>query len=352
MTTTETTSPDLAQWLGNQPPALAGTLQALAGACARISEAISLGAMADLHGSADAHNTHGEAQQKLDVYADQCVADALAACPSVAGWASEEQEQPVLSDDHPETGRLLVVFDPLDGSSNIESNISVGTIFSILSHPFHGTSPGAAGFLQPGRRQLAAGYVIYGPATVMVLTCGNGVSMFTLDRRDGIWRLTRDAVKVPRQSSEFAINSSNQRFWEKPVQRYVAECLSGEDGPRGRNFNMRWVASMVAEVHRILTRGGVFLYPRDGRRPLKPGRLRLLYEAAPMALLIEQAGGAAVTGTQDLLDVAADTLHERVPVILGSADEVQLIVRYHADPNENVNWQLFKTRSLFVQPHA
>lgn len=347
----ETPVTDLKQWLLTQPAAPVEALEAIAAACVRMSEAIGLGAIAQLHGAAGAQNTHGESQQKLDVFCDTCMGEALAACSSVAGWASEEQEEPSFSNQH-DTGRYLVVFDPLDGSSNIEANISVGTIFSVLPHPFHGTSPGAAGFLQPGNRQLAAGYVLYGPATVLVLTCGDGVSMFTLDRRSGSWTLTRERVEVPRQTTEFAINSSNQRFWEKPVQRYVAECLTGEEGPRGRNFNMRWVASMVAEVHRIMTRGGVFLYPRDSRQPLRPGRLRLLYEASPMSMLIRQAGGLAVTGTQDLLAVAPDTLHEKVPVILGSADEVERIAQYHAEPSENVTLPLFKTRSLFVQPQA
>ena len=257
---------------------------------------------------------------------------------------------PTLSSEHGEKGEYLVVFDPLDGSSNIEANISIGTIFSVLRHPFRGTPPGEAGFLQPGRRQVAAGYVVYGPSTVLVVSCGAGVASFTFDARGPAWRLTRDAIALPVESREFAINASNQRFWEKPVQRYVAECLAGEIGPRASDFNMRWVASLVAEVHRIFTRGGVFLYPRDCKEPKKPGRLRLLYEAAPMAYLVEQAGGAAVTGTQALLDIVPDTLHQKVPVILGSMSEVQRIVRYHADPHENTHWPLFKERSLFVPP--
>ena len=342
---------DLPTWLESQPEALAITLSTIAGACARISASASLGALAGLHGATDNSNTntHGEVQKKLDVFADDCLAEALQSCGHVAAWASEEHDEPTMSEEYSEIGDYLVVFDPLDGSSNIESNISTGTIFSILPHPFHGTRPGSAGFLQPGRRQLAAGYAIYGPSTVLVLSCGEGVAMFTLDRRDNSWRLCRDNVQVPAATVEFAINTSNQRFWEKPVQRYVAECMAGEEGPRGRDFNMRWVASMVAEVHRILTRGGVFLYPRDNKLPRKAGRLRLMYEAAPMAFLIEQAGGAAVTGTTAILDTAPDTLHQKMPVILGSREEVELIVRYHADPSENVTWQLFKTRSLFVQ---
>ena len=342
----------LPQWLTGQPPALAATLTVIAQACARIPDLVALGALVGLHGSAEASNTHGEVQKKLDLFSDQCLSEALAGCSHVAAWASEEHDDPSISDWHGDAGEYLVVFDPLDGSSNIEANISIGTIFSVLPHPFRGTTPGDAGFLQPGRRQVAAGYVVYGPSTVLMLSCGQGVAAFTLDRRDGQWRLTRESVQIPPKTREFAINSSNQRFWEKPVQRYVAECLAGEAGPRARDFNMRWVASMVAEVHRTFSRGGVFLYPRDTKEPRKPGRLRLMYEAAPMAFLVEQAGGGAVTGTQQLLDVVPDTLHQKVPVILGSRDEVELIVRYHADPNENVASQLFKTRSLFVQPQG
>ena len=346
------TTIDLQGWLAQQSSMLAEPLLAIAEACADIAAAIRQGMLAGLHGAADSRNTHGEAQQKLDLFADARLAEALARCPSVAGWASEEQAQPVVSPEHGEHGQLLAVFDPLDGSSNIETNLSVGTIFSLLPHPLRGAAPGEAAFLQPGRRQLAAGSAMYGPATVLVLSIGRGVQMFTLDPASGRWLLVRDAVSVPAATAEFAINSSNQRHWDKPVQRYVAECIAGAAGPRTRDFNMRWLACMVAEVHRILTRGGVFLYPRDARLPLKPGRLRLLYEAAPMALLMEQAGAGAVTGTQALLDIVPDVLYQRVPVILGSREEVDRIVRYHAEPSENVSWQLFRTRSLFVQPQV
>ena len=334
------------------------TLGCIAQACADIGEVASQGALAGAHGLADASNSQGEAQKKLDVIADELLATALAACRHVAGWASEEHEHPHVSDDHGTRGSHLVVFDPLDGSSNIEANISIGTIFSVLPHPYRGTTPGEAGFMQPGHQQLAAGYVLYGPATMMVLTCRRGVLVFTLDRAalrvggPARWVLTQEQVRIAPQTREFAINASNQRFWEKPVQRYVAECVAGDSGPRMKDFNMRWVASMVAEVHRIMTRGGVFMYPRDTREPRKPGRLRLMYEAAPMALLVVQAGGGAVNGTSELLDLVPDTLHQRVPVILGSKDEIDRIVGYHADPHENVSWQLFKTRSLFVQPQA
>ncbi len=340
----------LDDWLASRPAPLREVVATLAASCEEIALAVALGPLADLHGSADGRNTHGEAQQKLDLFADRCLATALAACPHVAGWASEEHDLPAVSETHADRAEHLVVFDPLDGSSNIEANISVGTIFSVLRHPFRGTTPGEAGFLQPGRRQVAAGYVVYGPSTVLVLSCGDGVSAFTLDPRERIWMLTRREVRLPEETREFAINASNQRFWEKPVQRYVAECLAGESGPRAADFNMRWVASMVAEVHRIFSRGGVFMYPRDNKEPRKAGRLRLMYEAAPMAFLVEQAGGAAVTGTQALLDIVPDTLHQKVPVILGSKSEVERIVRYHADPQENMQWPLFRERSLFVAP--
>ena len=343
-------SETLAEWLDDQPASLGDVVAALALACEEIALAVSLGPLADLHGEGGRRNTHGEAQHKLDVFADRRIAVALAASRHVAGWASEEEELPTLSQTNAEQGEYLVVFDPLDGSSNIEANISVGTIFSVLRHPFRGTPPGEAGFMQPGRRQVAAGYAVYGPAAVLGLSCGAGVAAFTLDPRERVWRLTRNALSVPEQTREFAINASNQRFWEKPVQRYVAECLAGEAGPRAADFNMRWVASLVAEVHRIFSRGGVFMYPRDNKEPKKAGRLRLMYEAAPMAFLVEQAGGAAVTGTQALLDIVPDTLHQKVPVILGSKREVERIVRYHADAHENTHWPLFKERSLFVPP--
>ncbi|MES2091621.1 MAG: class 1 fructose-bisphosphatase [Pseudomonadota bacterium] len=352
----------LAQSLSDLPrdsgAALQQTLLAIAQACAHISEVAAQGALAGAHGLAASNNSQGEDQKKLDVLADDLLTHALSACPHVAGWASEEHELPFVSQDHGNQGRYLVVFDPLDGSSNIEANISVGTIFSVLSHPYRGTTPGEMGFLQPGHQQVAAGYVLYGPCTVMVLTCRQGVQMFTLDRTSlngdapARWMLTQDQVRIPTSTREFAINASNQRFWEKPVQRYVAECIAGESGPRHQDFNMRWVASMVAEVHRIMTRGGVFMYPRDEREPRKPGRLRYMYEASPMSLLVEQAGGRSVNGTSDLMNIVPDTLHQRVPVILGSRDEIDRIVSYHADPHENVSWQLFKTRSLFVQPQA
>ncbi|HET8871559.1 MAG TPA: class 1 fructose-bisphosphatase [Aquabacterium sp.] len=335
---------------------LSDTLEVIANACARIGDIASQGSLAQAHGWSDSVNSQGEAQKRLDLLADGCMRESLARCCHVAGWASEELEHVQASPQHAEHGPLLVVYDPLDGSSNIEANISIGTIFSILPHRYRGARPGDADFMQPGHQQVAAGYVLYGPATLMVLTCRRGVLVFTLDKRSSLqaprWVLTQEGVQIPSGTREFAINASNQRFWEKPIQRYIAECVAGENGPRMKDFNMRWVASMVAEVHRIMTRGGVFLYPRDTREPIKPGRLRLMYEAAPMALLVEEAGGRAVNGTSELLDLIPDVLHQKVPVILGSRDEIDRIVNYHADPHENVSWQLFKTRSLFVQPQA
>jgi fructose-1,6-bisphosphatase len=347
--------------LSDAPPeqalALIDTIECIAQACVQVGEVASRGMLAGAHGASGSHNTQGEAQQRLDLLADAFMSAELATCPHVAGWASEEHERQMPSDDHARDGRYLVVYDPLDGSSNIEANISIGTIFSVLPHTYRGVAPMDSSYMLPGREQLAAGYVLYGPATLMVLTCKRGVMMFTLDRavpagESPRWVLTHSQVQIPVATREFAINASNQRFWEKPVQRYVAECVAGESGPRMKDFNMRWVASMVAEVHRIMTRGGVFMYPRDTREPRKPGRLRLMYEAAPMALLVEQAGGGATNGTSPLLGFVPDTLHQRVPVILGSRDEIERIVSYHADPHENVSWQLFKTRSLFVQPQA
>lgn len=339
----------LDQWLAAYPAALAGIVRALGVACVGIAAAAADGALIGLHGVAGSANSQGEAQKKLDLYANDCIIDALAACPGVAGWASEELEDVAASPQHGATGEHLVIFDPVDGSSNIEANISFGTIFSILPRGLRGAMLGAADFLQPGRRQLAAGYVLYGPSTIMVLSCGAEVAMFTLHRASGQWLLTQARVEIPRSTREFAINASNHRHWDKPVQRYIAECAAGETGPRRVDFNMRWVASLVADVHRLMTRGGIYLYPRDARHP---GRLRLMYEAAPMAYLVRQAGGGAVTGTQDLLDVVPDLVHQRSPVILGSLDEVERIVAYHADPNENVSMPLFRNRSLFVQPQA
>ncbi len=249
----------------------------------------------------------------------------------LAAMASEEMDSiHVVPDRYPQ-GEYLLLFDPLDGSSNIDVNVSIGTIFSVLRKVGHARGVSEEDFLQPGRQQAAAGYCVYGPQTTLVLTVGNGVAMFTLDREQGSWVLTHDAVRVPEDTREFAINMSNHRHWAPPMQRYIDECLAGKDGPRARDFNMRWVGSMVSDVHRILSRGGIFLYPWDRREPDKPGKLRLLYEANPMAFLIEQAGGMATNGRERILDIVPRKLHERVSVVLGSRNEVQRATDYHRE---------------------
>lgn len=329
---------------------LAGLLIDVAAAVKAISALTGKGALGGFYGTAGAQNVHGEEQKKLDVQADEAVIDHCEWAGLLAGMASEENEEPVQIPAEFPRGPFLLVFDPLDGSSNIEMNVSVGTIFSVLRHP-GSQPPRTADFLQPGTRQVAAGYAIYGPATMLVLTVGKGTHGFTLDREVGNFVLTHPNVRIPEQTSEFAINTSNERFWEPPVQRYVAECKAGASGIRGRDFNMRWIASMVADVHRILMRGGVFMYPRDFKDPSKPGRLRLLYEANPIAFIVEQAGGAASTGRGRLLDVVPDGLHQRIPVILGSSSEIERIERYHAEHDDGTDKPfqspLFKERSLY-----
>ncbi|MGV3571605.1 MAG: class 1 fructose-bisphosphatase, partial [Ramlibacter sp.] len=248
----------------------------------------------------------------------------------LAGMASEELEQPHPIPGHSPRGKYLLLFDPLDGSSNIDVNVSIGTIFSVLKMPEDDRGVDEGDFLQCGHRQVAAGYCIYGPQTTLVLTVGDGVAMFTLDREQGSFVLTEEDVRIPEDTKEFAINMSNMRHWDAPVRRYIDECLAGKEGPRGKDFNMRWVASMVADVHRILTRGGIFMYPWDKREPDKPGKLRLMYEANPMGWLVEQAGGLCTNGRQRILDIQPNKLHERVSVILGSKNEVERVTGYHA----------------------
>ena len=250
---------------------------------------------------------------------------------NLAGMASEEMDLPYQIPGQYPRGKYLLVFDPLDGSSNIDVNMTVGSIFSVLRGPDSGADVSEADFLQPGTQQVAAGYALYGPTTMLVLTVGNGVNGFTLDPNLGEFMLTHPLIQVPVDTQEFAINASNSRFWESPVKRYVDECLAGRTGPRAKDFNMRWIASMVADVHRILTRGGVFMYPWDKREPNKPGKLRLMYEANPMSWLVEQAGGAATNGKQRILDIVPSQLHERVSVILGSKNEVERVTGYHRD---------------------
>jgi fructose-1,6-bisphosphatase I/sedoheptulose-1,7-bisphosphatase len=302
----------------------------VATACKAIANRVSAGALGDVLGSMNRTNVQGEVQQKLDVLANDYFLRATEWGGQVAGLASEELDDPYLLPGQYPRGKYLLVYDPLDGSSNIDVNVSVGSIFSILRAPTPGADPAPEDFLQPGSEQVCAGYAIYGPSTMLVLTVGTGVHAFTLDLALGEFILTRRGIQIPRTATEFAINASNQRFWEPAVRRYVDECLAGRTGPRGTDFNMRWVASLVAETHRILTRGGVFLYPRDSKDPATPGKLRLLYEASPVAFLIEQAGGSASTGRARVLDVAPVRLHQRVPFIFGVTEEVERIERYHA----------------------
>jgi fructose-1,6-bisphosphatase I / sedoheptulose-1,7-bisphosphatase len=296
----------------------------------------------------------GEIQQKLDVLAHEVMVRSCEWGGLLAGMLSEELEEPYPVPLEYARGRYLLVFDPLDGSSNTDVNVSVGTIFSVLRHE-SGEAPAAADYLQPGLRQVAAGYAIYGPATMLVITVGKGTHGFTLDREIGNFILTHPDLQIPADTSEFAINTSNARFWEPPVHRYVTECQAGKSGTRSRDFNMRWIASMVAEVHRILMRGGVFMYPKDTKDRSRPGRLRLLYEANPISLLVEQAGGRASTGSQRLMEVKPEALHQRIPLILGSRNEVERIERYHAEwasgADRPFSSPLFNERSLF-RPEA
>lgn len=294
-----------------------------------ISNAVNKGALIGVMGALDSENVQGETQKKLDVITNEIMIQNNEWAGHLAGMASEEMDEVYSIPSQYPLGKYLLVFDPLDGSSNVDINISVGTIFSILRAPTAEKAAVTEDFLQPGTKQVCAGYALYGSSTMLVLTTGNGVNGFTLDQDVGEFILTHPNMKIPADTREFAINASNQRFWEPPVQRYVSECLAGTTGPRGRDFNMRWVASMVAEVHRILTRGGIFMYPRDTKDPTKPGRLRLMYEASPMSFIVEQAGGVSSTGYERIMDVVPEDLHQRVPVILGSKNEVEVVLSYH-----------------------
>jgi len=311
------------------PAQLRLLLEVVARACKSISRAVNKGALGDVLGSADSENVQGEVQKKLDIIANEVLIEANEWGGHLAAMASEEMDAIYLVPNRYPQGEYLLMFDPLDGSSNIDVNVSVGMIFSVLKKPDGDRGVEESDFLQPGRQQVAAGYCVFGPQTTLVLTVGNGVSMFTLDREQGSFILTHEDVKIPEDTKEFAINMSNMRHWDTPVRRYIDECLAGKDGPRGKDFNMRWIASMVADVHRILTRGGIFLYPWDKREPNKPGKLRLMYEANPMSWIVEQAGGAATNGRQRILDLQPTQLHERVSVILGSKNEVERVTSYH-----------------------
>ena len=311
-------------------------LEVVARACKTISHAVNKGALGGVLGSAGSENVQGEVQKKLDIIANEVMIEANEWGGHLAAMASEEMNNIYLIPNRYPRGEYLLLIDPLDGSSNIDVNVSIGTIFSVLRMPEGDRGVEENDFLQPGKCQVAAGYCVYGPQTTLVLTVGDGVAMFTLDREMGSFVLTQDAVQIPADTREFAINMSNMRHWDAPVKRYIDECLAGKDGPRAKDFNMRWVASMVADVHRIMTRGGIFMYPWDKREPNKPGKLRLMYEANPMAWLIEQAGGAATNGRERIMDVQPTQLHGRVSVILGSKNEVDRVTQYHLEAGSGV----------------
>ncbi|WP_312569029.1 class 1 fructose-bisphosphatase [Comamonas sp.] len=319
---------------GRIPPQLRLLLEVVARACKRISFAVNKGELGEVMGTAGSENVQGEVQKKLDIIANETLIEANEWGGHLAAMASEEMEGIYVVPNRYPQGEYLLMFDPLDGSSNIDINMSIGTIFSVLKK--HDNHPGVhdSDFMQPGTEQVAAGYCIYGPQTTLVLTVGDGVSMFTLDREQGSFILIEENVKIPEDTKEFAINMSNMRHWDEPMKRYIDECLAGEDGPRGKNFNMRWVAAMVADVHRILCRGGVFMYPWDKREPHKAGKLRLMYEANPMSWLIEQAGGASTNCRQRIMEIQPTELHQRVSVVLGSKNEVERVTRYHLEADQ------------------
>ncbi|MDH2234830.1 class 1 fructose-bisphosphatase [Pigmentiphaga sp. GD03639] len=308
-------------------------VEIVARACKAIGHAVGKGALGGVLGSLETENVQGEVQKKLDVLSNEILLEANEWGGQLAAMASEEMETVHLIPTHYPKGEYLLLFDPLDGSSNIDVNVSIGTIFSVLRAPAEarGREITEQDFLQPGSQQVVAGYALYGPQTMLILTVGTGVFGFTLDREVGSWVLTQENIRIPADTKEFAINMSNMRHWAPPVRRYIEECLAGKTGPRGKDFNMRWIASMVADVHRILNRGGIFMYPWDAREPTKPGKLRLMYEANPMSMLVEQAGGASTNGLQRILDIEPAALHERVSVILGSKNEVDLVTSYHKD---------------------
>ena len=320
----------------------------MATACKAIAGHVARGALGGALGAAGATNVQGEAQQKLDVLANDLFLRSCEGSGHLAGMVSEEMEAPYCIPAAYAKGRYLLIFDPLDGSSNIDVNVSVGSIFSILRAPAAGADATREDFLQAGARQICAGYAIYGPATMLVITVGNGVHAFTMEPDAGAFVLTHPDIRIAPSATEFAINMSNSRFWEPAVKRYVDECVAGHSGPRAKDFNMRWIASLVAETHRILMRGGVFLYPRDRKDPSRPGRLRLLYEANPIAFIIEQAGGAASSGRERILDVMPNDLHQRVGFVFGARDEVERIAAYHQDHNAvEYDAPLFGSRGLF-----
>jgi fructose-1,6-bisphosphatase I len=302
-------------------------IETIARACKAISTRVNKGALGGARGDAGSENVQGEMQKNLDVMSNEILLEANEWGGNLAALVSEEMEDVKPTPTHYPRGEYLLLFDPLDGSSNIDVNISVGTIFSVLRCPKGVDVANEKCFLQPGRKQVAAGFAVYGPTTQLVVTVGDGAYAFTLDRETFTFVLTQEKIKIPADTAEFAINTSNMRRWEAPVKRYIDECLQGKEGPRGKDFNMRWVASMVADVFRVLSRGGIFMYPRDSKN--KDGRLRLMYEANPMAFIVEQAGGMATDGKTPILDIQPQKLHQRVAVILGSKNEVERVTSYH-----------------------
>lgn len=310
---------------------LNGLLMAVSNSCKSISNKVAKGALAGVLGTLGSENVQGEVQKKLDVIANDILLAESARNGFLAGVASEEMDTFYSLKEAPKTGNYLLLFDPLDGSSNIDINAPIGTIFSILKSPNNAQELSEADFLQAGHQQVAAGYAIYGPQAILILTLGQGVVGFTYDRESEQWLLTQEQITIPAETQEFAINMSNYRHWATPVRDYIDDCLAGATGPREKNFNMRWVASMVADVHRILMRGGIFMYPWDAREPQKAGKLRLMYEANPMSFLIEQAGGLSTDCTQRILDIQPSELHQRVSVCLGSKNEVELVLKYHQE---------------------
>lgn len=319
-----TLSQYLQQQNGNLTPELAQVIETIGNTCKDIDQLLQKGALAGVLGSAQHENVQGEEQKKLDVISNDYLINALKVHPHVGGLASEELDEFTPAQ---ENGKYLVLFDPLDGSSNIDINMCVGTIFSIL--PVKNAVTKAEDFMQAGTNQAAAGYVLYGPSTMMALTVGAGVVFFTFDPESKEFLMTSENIQVAADTKEYAINASNQRHWEAPVKRYIDELLAGKTGPREKDFNMRWVACMVGDIHRILCRSGIFMYPYDTKDPKKAGRLRLMYEANPMSMLMEQAGGASTTGRVRILDIQPTELHQRVPVVIGSKNEVDLVTGYH-----------------------
>ena len=317
--------------LGNKASGeFTGLLNDITVACKGISNLVNRGDLAGVLGVTETENSMGDVQKKMDLIANDLFINALENNGHCAGMASEELDKVLTIPEGKPRGHYLVTFDPLDGSSNMDINMDVGAIFSILKAPEGKENPTAEDFSRPGVEQVAAGYCLYGPSTMMVLTTGNGVNGFTLCASIGEFILTHPNMSIPEETAEFAINASNQRFWEKPVQEYYADCIQGEEGKLGKRYNMRWVAAMVGEIHRILCRGGVFLYPIDDRNREVGGKLRLLYEGNPMAMIVEQAGGAAYTGYERILEVQPNgDPHQRVPVIMGSKNEVEKIMDYH-----------------------